>query len=226
MKTISAKMRRPRVVAGFALIYVGAVLAIDTLAAQGVTWPVDWAGWFRWQTEGGFDLFKCVAWLAIPLVISLPWLDPAYFTFKRWRKSDGLLLGALALLGVGAMLLIPMVPALRETYPGLAQASPQVRWDYSQYFLLWTLSWLPGWEFLHRYFLLRRVDAAWPRFGWLLVPLFETVYHLQKPLLEAGGMLALGLVLTWWTRRRKNILLPLIVHALIEIQLLVFLLLT
>ncbi|MFP4171797.1 MAG: CPBP family intramembrane glutamic endopeptidase [Candidatus Hydrogenedentota bacterium] len=226
MTTISGRMRRPATLAALALLYVAAVLAIDTLASQGITWPLDWGHWFAWRTDNGFDLFKCVAWLAIPLVISLPWLDPAYFTFKRWRKVDKLLLGALALLGLGAILLILWVPALREAYPGLAQASPEARWGYSEYFLFWTVSWLPGWEFLHRYFLLRRVDAAWPRFGWLLIPLIECAYHLQKPLLEAGGMLALGLVLTWWTRRRRNILLAFIVHALIEIQLLLFLLFT
>lgn len=226
MKTVFRFLRRPRAMAALAVVYVGAVLVIDTLATNGVGWPVDWARWFRWQTEGGFDLFKCVAWLVIPLALSLTQLELDFFTFKRWRNVDKLLLGALALLGVGAMLLIPMVPALREIYPGLAQASPEARWAYSEYFLLWTVSWLPGWEFLHRGFLLRRVDAAWPRLGWLLIPLIECAYHLQKPLLEAGGVLALGLVLTWWTRRRRNILLPFLVHALIEIQLLLFLLLT
>ena len=72
---------------------------------------------------------------------------------------------------------------------------------------------------MHRYFLLRPVMHRFPRYGWLIVPLCETIYHLQKPLLEAGGMAVFSLLLTWWTMKRRNMLLPFIAHLYIEILL-------
>ena len=52
-----------------------------------------------------------------------------------------------------------------------------------------------------------------------MVPLCETIYHLQKPLLEAGGMAVFSLLLTWWTMKRRNMLLPFVAHLYIEILL-------
>jgi membrane protease YdiL (CAAX protease family) len=65
----------------------------------------------------------------------------------------------------------------------------------------------------------------WPRYGWLLVPLAEGVYHLQKPWPEMLGMVAFSLIATQWTLRRDNMLLPLLVHLAIEIELVAFMLL-
>ncbi len=138
---------------------------------------------------------------------------------------DWWIFGGLLGAGLAALALVPLVPALREAYPGMADWSADAKWAYAWRYAVWTASWLIGWEFLHRYALLRAVDARWPRWGWLIAPLFETAYHLQKPLLEAGGMLALGLCLTFWAKRRRNIMLPLLVHGGIEAGLLVVLLL-
>ena len=56
------------------------------------------------------------------------------------------------------------------------------------------------------------------------MPVSEGVYHLQKTLLEALGMVALSVVLTYWARKRANVLLPFLVHLAIELELLAFLL--
>ncbi len=216
----------PRRAAMAAIAYAAAVLAVDTLAAQMVRWPFDWHGLFAWRMDSGFDLFKCVFWGAIPLAFCLRCMDWGWLGVARWRKTDLWLLAALAAAGSAAMLVIPLFPALRDIYPGLSGAPASARQEFAITYAIWTLSWLPAWEFLHRYFLLTRVDRAWPRLGWLIVPLSETLYHLQKPWPEAAGMLALSLVLTWWARKRRNLLLPLVVHAIIEAQLVLFILMT
>jgi membrane protease YdiL (CAAX protease family) len=104
---------------------------------------------------------------------------------------------------------VPYFASLREAYP------TQPGWQIAPQ-LIWVASWLVGWEFLHRYALLRAVERAWPRWGWLWVPASEFIFHLQKPLLEALGMLAFSLLATTWARRRRSILLPLAVHFAIE----------
>jgi len=146
-------------------------------------------------------------------------LDWGYFGLKRWKRSDYYLLLGLAVTGVAVMLIIPHVPALRQIYPSVRGRSAQAKWGFVSAQLVWTFSWLLGWEFLHRYVLLRPAAALWPRLGWLLVPLSEGVYHLQKPLIEAGGMVLLSIVLTQWTVRRRNMLLPFLVHLVIEVAL-------
>ncbi|MCL4694164.1 MAG: CPBP family intramembrane metalloprotease, partial [Candidatus Hydrogenedentes bacterium] len=99
------------------------------------------------------------------------------------------------------------------------------KWEIIARGMLWTFSWLIGWEFLHRYFLLRPFAARWPRFGWLIVPFSEGVYHLQKAPIEAAGMVVFSLVLTAWALRRRNALLPFLAHLLVEIELVLFLVL-
>jgi hypothetical protein len=123
------------------------------------------------------------------------------------------------------MWLIPRIPELRVIYLPMSLLPPAEKPAVAAGQLLWTLSWLPGWEFLMRYLLLGVVAMRWPRYGWLLVPLVEGAYHLQKPLMGAGGMLLLSLVLTRWALLRRNGLLPLLAHFLIEVELVLALLL-
>jgi membrane protease YdiL (CAAX protease family) len=150
-------------------------------------------------------------------------MDWGYFTFRRWKRADLILFFLLTGAGFVALLLVPRVPQLAAMYPNQSHLSPDKKQALIHYYLLWDLSWLPGWEFLHRYFLLRAVAARWPRFGWLLVPLSEGVYHISKSPIEAIGMTAFSLVATQWSLRRRNILLPLLAHAAIELGLLVVL---
>lgn len=228
------------------LAYVALVLLVDTLTAKGVGtpfnftifhWrmgalydlarhvglPVGLVGWLQSGLLQHFDLFKFTFWLLIPFFFALWRMDWGVFGYKRWSQIDLLLLSILAVLGMAAVLLVPHIRALGTTYHGLSHLpGKKVTFFLVQFF--WIVSWLPGWEFMHRYVLLRRAAISWPRFGWLLVPISEGLYHLQKPALEALGMVALSVVLTQWALRRKNILLPFLVHFIIEIELAAFLL--
>lgn len=214
------------------LLYVTAVLGVDTLAAMRADWPFPWARlqWFPFADNGPsvlarFDAFKFFFWFLIPFSVCVPRMDWGAWGVLRWKRRDAVLLAVLALAGVGAMAIIPHVPALDAVYKSGASATPEQKMRAALMMLVWDFSWLIGWEFLHRYVLLRQVHAVWPRFGWLLVPLSEGLYHLQKSRIEALGMVALSLVLSQYTLRRRNILLPLLAHLMIEVQLLLFLLL-
>ena len=228
---------------GIVVAYVIIVLAVDTLAVQRVQWPFPWSR-LQWHLGttfpglretpwGAFDLYKFVFWFLIPFAVSLPRMEWRYLVGK-WDRWDALLVGGLTVLGMAAMFLIPLVPALQATYRSLDHLTPEQKWSYVQRIMVWNVSWLFGWEFLHRYVLLRAAQRApltgrWgfpapklTQYYWLLVPLSETVYHLQKPLVEAGGMLAFSLVLTLWCLVRKKWLVACLVHLIIEVELAVF----
>jgi len=223
--TIQARRR-----AGAALGYAAVVLIVDTLAKNRVEFVIDWDlfnWWLGRHTWVGprFDLFEFTFWFVIPMLYCLPNLDWGYFGVRRWRRRDLLMLAAIGVLGALALFLIPLFPSLRNTYHGLHAASSAAKWRFLAGHLVWLLSWLPGWEFLHRYFLMTRLRLAWPRYGWLAIPILETAYHLQKPGIEAAGMALLSALLCLWTLRTSNVVLPFLAHLLIEVALLGFLLL-
>jgi len=168
-----------------------------------------------------FDAYKFSAFLVVPLLLSLRKMDWGYYGVKRWRRIDAYFLAALLVVGILAVWSISIFPSLSSYYQphGAEKSTLFVR------HMAWLVSWLIGWEFLHRYFLLTHVSKAWPRFGWLLVPLCEGLVHLQKPALEAVGMVLLSLVITFWAVKRRNGLFPFLVHAAIEVDLLIYLLL-
>lgn len=222
--------------------YVATVLLVDTLATASVTWPIRWS-LFTWKLGTAFDLpsgsviarfdlFKFVFWLLIPLAVALPRLDWRYLLATRWTRWDIAFVAVLGGAGMAAMFLIPRVPELQEYYPSLREWPAEVRVQYFFIQLIWVVSWLPGWEFLHRYVLLRTVQPSAPewrqplahprQWGWLLVPVFETLYHLQKAPLEAAGMFVLSTVLTLWCLKRGNWLIAFVVHLIIEVELLIF----
>lgn len=227
-------------------LYVFVVLLVDTLAVSRIKTPIDWS-MFQWhlprvlgyiEAHGGphlnflkqiwmsrLDVFKLLFWFVIPIVCCLRHMDWGALGVRRWKRVDYAILAGLAILCLAAVLIIPWVPQLRQTYASLAAASAEQKWIAFRGQLVWTISWLIGWEFLHRYVLLRTAIRVLPRYGWLLVPFSEGVYHLQKPLLEAAGMVVFSIILTQWTMRRKNVLLPFLAHLIIEMELVVFLLL-
>jgi membrane protease YdiL (CAAX protease family) len=226
--------------------YVAIVLVYDTFVTLGDVRTINWAvfawrpahlaellqpflgrgltQWLHAPLLREFDLFKLTAWGVIPFLLCLWRLDTGWFGMGRWKRSDRTLLIACCVLAVAAVGLVRLVPQLAEIYP----AAPR-GWTFSKRLilfgggLLWVASWLPAWEFLHRYFLLRRVSADFPKYGWLVVPLSETLYHLHKPPLETAGMLVFSLLATWWTLKRRNLLLPLLVHLVVEVALQVLL---
>jgi len=230
-------------IAALAALYIFVVLAVDTLAAQRVQWPFPWSR-LQWHLSttfptlrgtpwGAFDIYKFLFWLVIPFAICAPRMDWRYLAGK-WDRWDALLVGGLALLGMAAMFVIPLVPALQTTYPGMGHLTAAQKWQYVHGAMVWNVSWLFGWEFLHRYMLLKAVQRApltgsWGMPGnslnqwyWLAVPLSETLYHLQKPGIEALGMCFFSVILTLWCLKRKNWLVACLVHLIIEVELLVF----
>lgn len=211
----------PWTIAAAALVYVLLVLLVDTMAVYNVVGPIHWRI-FRWRMAGalaGFDLYKFAFWFLVPFLIALRWMDWGWFGVARWRRGDWILLAALAGVCLGAVLLIPLFPSLRATYTGLGS---QPKLPYLAHELLWIVSWLPGWELLHRYVLLRPLMRVMPRAGWLVIPVFEGLYHLQKPLPEMAGMVVFSLFLTWWAMKRRNIALPFLAHLSIELELVLF----
>ena len=229
------------------LVYVFTVLAIDTLAAQASKWPFAWA-WFRWSPSSlanlcvdigvpassvswlysgvlaQFDLFKFTFWFLVPFLFCLRRMDWGWFGASRIRRVDLVLLGVFMLLCVVAVLLVPYLPGVSEYYGAAAHRGGHRFYRFCADGL-WVLSWLVGWEFLHRYVLLRAADGRWARWGWLIVPLSETLYHLQKPLLETAGMGVFSLIATAWTRARRNMLPAFLVHLAIELALVLYLVL-
>lgn len=206
------------------LAYVAVVHTVDTLAHQHVRFLIDWR-MFRWQLHCGFDVFEFVFWLVIPVLFMARRLEVGYFGFCRWKRGDWILFVVLVGVGVLAILAIPLFPSLRETYRGMGGFTPSAKWAQFRYYLIWDLSWLVGWEFIHRCAMTIHLRRCWPRYGWLLVPLAEGLYHLQKPVPEMLGMVAFSILATQWTIRRRNMMLPFLVHLAIELELVAFLLL-
>ncbi|MBI2422014.1 MAG: CPBP family intramembrane metalloprotease [Candidatus Hydrogenedentes bacterium] len=230
------------------LAYVVIVLLVDLLATWKVHFLIDWT-WFNWHPNRlmryyaetgapvpgivglilnsplrGFDGFKLLFWFCIPFCICFRSMDWPQFSFRGWKRIDYALLGGGLLIGALAILLVALLPQLKAYYPSLAHLTLAQKQGTFFNLLIWNLCWLPGWEFLFRYFLLRPINATWPRFGWLWLPLLEGAYHLQKAPLEALGMLLFSIAATQWVLRRNNLLLPLLIHAAIEMGLIVFLL--
>lgn len=223
----SNRMRRYLLVA-VPVAYVILVHLVDSLAAHGSLWLVDWRI-FRWKTDSGADLYKLFAWLVVPFVASLPDFEFGYFTFRRWKRVDWALLGGVVGIGAAVMAVLPVIPGVGDYYRGWGGYSIEQRWDNASHALLWTFSWLCGWEFVHRYFLLKRfrdLEVKWALFAALvIIPVIEALYHViqGKPHLESLGMGVLSVVFCAWALRRRNVLLPFLGHLAIELELIVFL---
>lgn len=200
-----------------------AVLAYVIVAHTLDTFWTTWLG-RRWRLGNGFDMCQFLLWLVIPLALTRGRLDWGCFGFRRWRPYDWLILAVLVVGGALCVAAVHWIPSLRGVYPTLRHLPSVVKRAYLFSTLTWTASWLIGWEFLHRYLLLRHMAARWPRYGWLAVPIVEGVYHLQKPLPEACAMTIFSLLATPWALQRRNVLLPFLAHLAVEIELLAFML--
>lgn len=208
------------------MAYVGIVLAVDTLAAQQVDWPFEWKifQWmpFSYGALAGADLFKLFSWLAIPVLICWRGLNREWLKPSGIQKQDVIFLLVILIGGLLAMSVIPHIPHLSSSYPRLQLLPAADRLEILQVQLVWTASWIIGWEFLHRYCLLNASTQLFPVRGWWLVPLSEGLYHLQKPPLEAIGMVLLSVFLTRWTLRRGNLWPALLAHLIIELELMAY----
>lgn len=178
--------------------------------------------WLRWQLASGWDVYKLVFWLFVPVVLSWRFLDPGWVSPRRMTRADWGMLLVVALGGAVAMGVIQYDPALRAHYPSFATRSWEFKRRLAGQYFAWQASWLPGWELMFRGLILSRATAIWPRRGWLWLPLLEGLTHLLKPPLEAVGMVFFSVVLTLWATRRRCLLPGFLAHAIVEVELLVF----
>jgi hypothetical protein len=251
--------RGGKAVAGLLIAYVVAVLLVDTLATQHVKWPFAWdvfiwkprtiapalaamlpdAAWthhfiafIQSPRASNFDLFKVTFWFVVPVLFTLPWMDWAAVGTRRWKGRDWALLAFAAVAGMGAMFLIPHLPGVSDYYQAPKGITSSQKLSLFLGYNAWTASWLPGWEFLHRYVLLAALAVFFPRGtkGWFMVPLVvatsEMAYHLVKPWPETLAMFGFGFLATAWAYQRSNMLLPFIAHWMIELSLVLFLVLS
>lgn len=224
--------------------YVALVLVWDTLVTVGDSRTVNWAvfqwrpphleallaglsapnflvGWMSWSILSKVDLFKLLFWLVIPVGLCLWRMDWDYFTKRRIKPVDWQFLLGMCGLALVAIISVKFIPSLARLYHGSGASTLSGELAYFVRQMLWVLSWLVGWEFMHRYFLLRRVTADFPRFGWLLVPLAEGAYHLVKPWPEMLAMVAFSVIMTQYVMRRKNLVIPFLAHMAVEVLLIV-----
>lgn len=96
------------------------------------------------------------------------------------------------------------------------------------FFAVFTLSTIPGWEFLHRGFflgafiVLLKKEVQIPKMvaeklALLIILSFEVLYHHSKPELEAWGLLLLSPILTWITYQSRSLWPALILHLWVEL---------
>lgn len=227
--------------AWISILYVGLVFTIDTLASQRVSFLFDWT-MFSWSLSDlleylpdfqkgspllriafHFDLFKFLAWFLFPFVLCWKNLDRQWLLPTHTQKRPRLFYFFSILSVFVVLIALFLIPSLRDYYGGNTGAQQKSWLEAGLSFFVWEMSWFPGWEFLCRYVLLRAALRIRPSWGWLVVPLFEGRYHLQKPFAEAMGMAVFSLFMTAWTVQHKSMFIPFCVHFLIEIVLLIFL---
>jgi hypothetical protein len=221
---MTATQQRPARTAYAIMMVLYAVFALtaDSLSTNHTHWLINWSR-FYWRFKSGFELSTAILWLGIPVLLMWRDIDIRVFTFERWKKTDAWLLIALMLLGACGVYLIKFIPALNQYYQPQSHLSSAMKWSYATGYLIWLSSWLIGWEFLHRVFLMQYLQAVLGKIGPCFIPVFEFVFHLQKSIPEALGMLLLSIVLTCWSYKRKNVLLPFLAHLAVELTLLAYL---
>ena len=220
--------------------YVALVLAWDVLISVGDKRTINW-GIFQWRPVdlqllleslhvphsliswmgsaffAQVDLFKLVFWLLIPLAICIWRMDWDYLTRRRVKPADWWFLVGMCAIGAVAVIAVKFIPVMATQYGGMGQAALSLRLKFMVVQIFWVASWLPGWEFMHRYFLLRRVSVDFPGGGWVLLPLAEGAYHLSKPWPEMLAMVAFSVIMTQYTLLRKNIVIPFLAHLAVEV---------
>lgn len=124
-------------------------------------WGIDW-GIFYWQLKNGFEVSTFILWFAIPFVFTYKSIDWKYFGVSRLKKNDIYVVILLSILAMIAVLSIKFFPSLRSFYPSIAFQNASAKLNWALYKMIWNMSWLTGWEFLHRYVLLTCFEKAFP----------------------------------------------------------------
>jgi hypothetical protein len=204
--------------------YVSLVLGLDIAVENGWLPPVVYAtlrGLHLCRGPSGFDWLKFVLWFAVPALWLLRSGDGVGYCL-RGTKVEWTLQGGVVVASCLAMFVVASTSELSTYYLGGLPQARLERWQYVQRQLLWTLSWLPGYELLMRRLLLRRA-AMLGRWSIALVAMLEFIYHLQKPMLEAVAALGFSVALSIWVRRRPTSVHPLLAHLWVELVLIGFL---
>lgn len=206
-----------------ALSYVALVFGVDVARARGCL-PAfvreTLVGLHLVTSPSGFDWYKFVTWFLVPAIATFP-AERRVGVTLRMTQREGVALGVVVLLSCAAMGVVVLSPELAAQYLGSATGNWGQRSSIAQRQLIWTLSWLPGYEFLVRRLLLSRAEH-WRLGAVLLVALVEFAYHLQKPLLEAVAVLFFSAALSVWARERRGSLWPSLSHLCVELVLIGF----
>ncbi len=196
-----------KILAYFCVCYVALVLIVDHVGKFSLS-----PNHFRWVFHFAIPvlLFLLTVFLAKDRSEILHWLDVRAISRKEWYVASAFMLSLVLVIAV-----IPIVPSLADYYkPG--------RISFSHKFF-WLLAWFPGWELMHRCLLAYHIPRSLPKYSWLLIPLFEGLYHFNKPWPEMLGMFAWSGVLTFYTIKRKNACLAILAHLVLECLLIAYL---
>ncbi len=170
-----------------------------------------------------YNAFRFVFWFIIPCILFFltlyihpirkdyrDWLNPKYV-----NRKDVILVISITVCFMLVLLFMPYIPGVNTYY---RQGNFNL-FNYS----LWLIAWLPGWELMHRVLLLMQAEQIHKRWAWLMVPMLEGIYHYGKPVLEVMAMFGFSFLMCWWTMKRRNALVPITAHLLIELLLGVYL---
>src|SRR6185295_535809 len=155
--------------------------------------------------------------------LSIPWHELGFRLprggLKAWGAAAGIL--AAAAIAIFATRGSTSVLAYYSNHPSGSQGA------FLQGWILFVLSTTIAWELLHRGLLLfglryllsserGAAQASFDSFACAVVCVFETLFHVVKPAPEALGMMVFSPALSLLALRTGSIVLPAIVHTVLE----------
>jgi membrane protease YdiL (CAAX protease family) len=176
-----------------------------------------------------FHTLRFTIYIGLPLLSNLFFLKLPLSQLGLGRpsfsKNAKIYFTAILIIAPILYVAFPLFESYPKNYPQYQDAL--IPWSQkAERFLIFTLSTLPAWEFLHRGFLLGALKSILGKakideniavsLSILAVTMSEALYHLVKPDIEAFGMLALSPILSWFAIRTKSIWIPIILHLYIE----------
>lgn len=183
-----------------------------------------------WVMGSEFRASTFLARTLFPLFVSFSFLGYSWaqMGFAKPRLSARLWRWVLGF-AVLVVVLVPLIQLSQNSQqfyrylnaPGPAQAR---FWSFA----VFTLSTLPAWEWMHRSFLLFGLRNILTR-DFKLKPeivhpliiaqvcAFEVLFHFQKPMLEALGMIVASFALSWLALESESIWLSFLLHHLVEV---------
>ncbi len=173
-------------------------------------------------------ILRIVCPFVIILLLSIP-LRHLYFSFPRINRKNSILLlmAAFAVLAIFAYLQLFADDYINYYRKGQSLEALRAQGKFEG-FLLFTLSTIIGWEILHRGFLLGGLQYCFSHhlriqpfvaaaIAILFVCVFEALFHIKKPMIEALGMIVASPVLCLLTIKTNSIWPALILHLAIEL---------